>query len=182
MIKRLEEGFYVIDEDGHTDEKIVAKINEIIKVINAMMPERQKSEKGNNMIESHSEAEMLKGCIDLMQELTGCFEEYLDCMGIKPESDEERFCVNFTHFHNLAEGFMEANNVIRSMPTIDAAPVAHGRWTPYENEPDKEFHFCSECKAQAFNYEDGGEVVEVLPNYCHNCGAKMDFTKKESEQ
>lgn len=44
MIKRLEERFCVIDEDGHTDEKIVAKINEIIEVINAMMPEQQKSE------------------------------------------------------------------------------------------------------------------------------------------
>lgn len=43
MIKRLEERFCVIDEDGHTDEKIVAKINEIIEVINAMMPEQQKS-------------------------------------------------------------------------------------------------------------------------------------------
>lgn len=44
MIKRLEEDFCVIDEDGRTDEKIVAKINEIIEVINAMMPEQQKSE------------------------------------------------------------------------------------------------------------------------------------------
>lgn len=46
MIKRLEEDFCVIDEDGHTDEKIVAKINEIIEVINAMINDRQKSEEG----------------------------------------------------------------------------------------------------------------------------------------
>lgn len=46
MIKRLEEGFCVIDEDGHTDEKIVAKINEIIEVLNEMMHDRQKSEEG----------------------------------------------------------------------------------------------------------------------------------------
>lgn len=58
------------------------------------------------MIESHSEAEILKGCIALMQELTGCFEEYLDYMGIKPESDEERFCVNFTHFHIVQRLFL----------------------------------------------------------------------------
>lgn len=44
MIKRLEEGFCVIDEDGHTDEKIVEKINEIIEVINEMMHDRQESE------------------------------------------------------------------------------------------------------------------------------------------
>lgn len=28
-----------------------------------------------------------------------------------------------THLDNLAEGFTEAHNVIRSMPTIDAVPV-----------------------------------------------------------
>lgn len=57
-------------------------------------------------IESHSEAEILKGCIALMQELMGCFEEYLDYMGIKPESNEERFCVNFTHFHIVQRLFL----------------------------------------------------------------------------
>ena len=58
------------------------------------------------MIESHSEREILKGCIALMQELTGCFEEYLDYMGIKPENDEERFCVNFTNFHIVQRLFL----------------------------------------------------------------------------
>lgn len=46
MIKRLEERFCVIDEDGHNDEKIVAKINEIIEVLNTMMHDRKESEEG----------------------------------------------------------------------------------------------------------------------------------------
>lgn len=60
-------------------------------------------------------------------------------------------------------------------PTVDAAPLVHGRWLPYENEQDKGFHHCSVCNCQAFNCEDGSEVVEVLSNYCPNCGAKMDL-------
>lgn len=70
------------------------------------------------------------------------------------------------HFDNLAEGFMEANNVIRSMPTIDAAQVVHGRWIDFTGllfEPDK----CSVCGGLASNTEN--------MKYCPNCGAKMDL-------
>ena len=49
------------------------------------------------MIESHSETEILKGCISLMQELTGQFEDYLDFMNIVPKNDEERFATSFTY-------------------------------------------------------------------------------------
>lgn len=59
-------------------------------------------------------------------------------------------------------------------PTEDVAPVVHGRWTPYNNEIDKWFHYCSVCKTQAFNYEDGGKVVEVLGKFFHDCGARMN--------
>lgn len=63
---------------------------------------------------------------------------------------------------------------------VDTAPVVHGWWLPYENEQDKGFHYCSVCKGQAFNYEDGSEVVEVLSNYCPNCGAKMGLSDGEA--
>ena len=33
---------------------------------------------------------------------------------------------------------------------------------------------CSECKGQAFNYEENREVIEVLSKWCPNCGALMD--------
>lgn len=64
--------------------------------------------------------------------------------------------------------------LINSVPASDVAPVVHGRWAPYDNEQDKGFHYCSVCKSQAFNYGDGSEVVEVLSNFCHNCGSNMD--------
>lgn len=44
---------------------------------------------------SHSEAAILRGCISLMQELMGRFEDYLDWIGYEPPSDEERFSTRF---------------------------------------------------------------------------------------
>ena len=52
---------------------------------------------GHEMTASHSEAEIYKGCIALMQELTERFTEYMAYVGIepKPEDDEERFWTSF---------------------------------------------------------------------------------------
>lgn len=60
---------------------------------------------------------------------------------------------------------------IDELPTVDAAPVVHGRWinwgksgTPtYEN-----YGTCSVC------HEDA-EICTEHRNYCPNCGAKMDL-------
>ncbi len=57
------------------------------------------------------------------------------------------------------------------------AEVVHGCWTNYENEYDKDFHYCSACRGQAFSYYDG-EIVEVLSNFCPWCGAIMDIEKE----
>ena len=62
---------------------------------------------------------------------------------------------------------------IDSLPTADVAEVRHGRWAEYDGA-DKGFHYCSECKRQAFNYEENGEVIEILSGWCPNCGARMD--------
>lgn len=42
-------------------------------------------------------------------------------------------------------------------------------WKEYTGA-DAGFHYCSKCGQQAFNYEDGGEVVEVLSDFCPSCG------------
>ena len=57
---------------------------------------------------------------------------------------------------------------------IEISRVRHGRWIEYENEADKGLHYCSECKHQAFNYDEEDSTVEVMSEYCPNCGAKMD--------
>lgn len=53
---------------------------------------------GYEMTTSHSESDIYKGCVALMQELMKRFEEYLDFIGVeagKDYDDEERFCTQF---------------------------------------------------------------------------------------
>lgn len=51
----------------------------------------------NSMTESHSEREIYNGCVDLMGQLMGRFEEYLDFIDVPvtPRDDEEHFCTKF---------------------------------------------------------------------------------------
>ena len=49
--------------------------------------------------------------------------------------------------------------LVKNAPTIDAVEVVHGRW---ENVS------CTNC----------GQVDFSKPNYCPNCGAKMDGERK----
>ena len=48
-------------------------------------------------------------------------------------------------------------------PTVDVAPVRHGRWV----DTDSEFAQCSLCKYPVY-------AAWNATNYCPNCGAKMD--------
>lgn len=51
-------------------------------------------------------------------------------------------------------------------------------WKEYEGE-DKGFHYCSACKQQAFNFEEGREIVEVLSDFCPSCGRGMTLRSRE---
>ena len=63
---------------------------------------------------------------------------------------------------------------IRLMPTADVAEVKHGKWKEHFSF-DKWHYDCPFCD---FGFAIGIRQ-ESPPNYCENCGAKMD--KKESE-
>ena len=61
---------------------------------------------------------------------------------------------------------------VDAIPSVDVAPVRHGRWIEYTKviipEPYNKWEQawkCSEC-----GFDDGF----VAYNYCPNCGAKMD--------
>lgn len=59
---------------------------------------------------------------------------------------------------------------INAAPTIDAAPVVHGRWIV--RDPDEsETPECSECGRRPLL--NGGENYE-LSEFCPRCGARMD--------
>jgi len=59
-------------------------------------------------------------------------------------------------------------HALRVSPTIEAEPVRHGRWV---DKMVRDWH-CSECgKKASFD----GYCYDDKPNYCPNCGAKMDL-------
>lgn len=57
--------------------------------------------------------------------------------------------------------------IIESAPTID--PVVHGEWIYDMNTNLDPLYVCSRCGQWAFAGDKG-----KLPNYCENCGAKME--------
>ncbi len=73
------------------------------------------------------------------------------------------------------QGWTDALDNLENAPAADAAPVVHGRWIRDNDsfQIDDYYccyfdHKCSEC----------GEIVSDrygLPNYCPNCGARMDL-------
>lgn len=61
--------------------------------------------------------------------------------------------------------FVDACEAIFDMPTID--PVKHGRWIGIDDYPYETWE-CDQCGCI---YE---EMPSWTPNYCPNCGARMD--------
>lgn len=57
--------------------------------------------------------------------------------------------------------YVGAARRVQAAPTLDYAPVRHGEWI--------EGLKCSNC----------GQVDMTKPNFCPNCGAKMDGGKKD---
>ena len=55
---------------------------------------------------------------------------------------------------------------LQQEPTVDAAPVVHGRWVPLPSMAPE--YACSVCERDY----TWGELEEAP--YCPNCGAKMD--------
>lgn len=71
-----------------------------------------------------------------------------------------------THLDNLAEGFLEADRVIRKIPAADVVEVKHGQWQTEDTILGK-CCVCSVC----------GSCPTMEYKYCPYCGAKMDWGK-----
>lgn len=61
----------------------------------------------------------------------------------------------------------DAADCIRYMDAADVAPVRHGRW----NDGDQ---YCPICRKDKFRGLDADVWADWKPDYCPNCGAKMD--------
>lgn len=76
-------------------------------------------------------------------------------------------------------GFCDFENAVRlvnGLPAADVEPVRHGRWISWEDAdnciPSPNRHECSVCHDAAQVLVNG---LELLSDYCPNCGAKMDL-------
>lgn len=65
-----------------------------------------------------------------------------------------------------AYGYVDAKQ-IADAPTVDAVPVRHGRWEP--GNP-----ICPVCGGNKFKNLDADIWSDWQPDFCPNCGAKMD--------
>ena len=59
----------------------------------------------------------------------------------------------------------DAADCIRYMDAADVATVLHGRWLPFHSTAVGDIQYCSACEIGC----------TWKPNYCPNCGAKMDL-------
>ena len=61
--------------------------------------------------------------------------------------------------------------VVVAQPTVEAEPIKHGHWIE-----EKNWYECSVCGSGTYFIKDEylPEEFNALPNYCSDCGAKMD--------
>lgn len=94
-------------------------------------------------------------CRDLWEEVWNFFDG-------KPHRSRD-------YLRGLENGYWEIKKDIEQLPTID--PVKHGRWIGIDDYPYETWE-CDQCGCI---YE---EMPSWTPNYCPNCGARMDEVKE----
>ena len=65
------------------------------------------------------------------------------------------------------------------MPTVDAAPVKHGRWIEKEGFDGDSYYTCSSCGCDWTTID--GTPVQNNMRYCPECGAKMDLEENDAQ-
>ena len=83
---------------------------------------------------------------------------------------EEVYCVGCNSYHGVrcrACGTGDAIDIIDDFPAADVAPVRHGQWEP--GNP-----ICPVCGEDKFKDLDADIWCDWQPDFCPNCGAKLD--------
>lgn len=79
----------------------------IEREIERVKKKKELAEKGDHSpTTSQSERDILDGCIDLMHQLTGRFQEYLEFVGFEPDGDDMIFGTRFTYFEIVQRLFL----------------------------------------------------------------------------
>ena len=80
------------------------------------------------------------------------------------------YCFNVFSDNHKEIPYLKAAEVLRGfeeIPAADVAPARHGQWEP--GNP-----ICPVCGENKFKGLDADIWCDWLPDYCPNCGARMD--------
>ncbi|MGM9640580.1 MAG: hypothetical protein ACI3V3_04365 [Faecousia sp.] len=107
--------------------------------------------------------------------------EYIEkCTVVNRLIDLENEFQQYKPFHGFEHAMYrkicEAEIAIGKTPAADVAPVVHGQWDGEgdgyaDGEIVLDVWYCSVC---GYCIDDGTDDPHILPNYCPNCGARMD--------
>ena len=67
----------------------------------------------------------------------------------------------------------QLKHMIDTIPLADVVKVKHGEWKVKRDDYDTQFIKCSVCKEEFYS-PDNCFDFDFVPNYCMNCGAKME--------
>lgn len=73
--------------------------------------------------------------------------------------------------------FDKALMLLEEADDADVVEVKHGKWKIKRDDYDCEYMMCSVCKEEFYPADE--DTVDTTPNYCPNCGAKMDERKEK---
>ena len=81
---------------------------------------------------------------------------------------------NSSYGEGFDRGLDRAQRAILDAPAADVAPVRHGRCKKSDGKDEwyTYYYTCVECGATMMVAD--ADYHDVSPNYCPNCGAKMD--------
>lgn len=89
------------------------------------------------------------------------------------DADKISYCnYDLDNYHSFCA---VTDDEIAEMPTVDAAPVVHGRWISLTDCANAGV-YCSVCHKKVWkeDYAWCNRKNKLRSNYCPNCGAKMD--------
>lgn len=75
-------------------------------------------------------------------------------------------------------GVLASRRIIREQPAADVAEVRHGRWITTDNKGLEKVVECSVCHSKDYYPPFHFKNIRY-PNYCGDCGAKMDVEGAE---
>ena len=102
---------------------------------------------------------------------------YIDADKLIEAIEDSIGCINFSSPYQddndaIVEGMERIKSIVDDTPTVDAVPVVHGRVETTTDRFSVYHQNCSECDEEL--------EWKAYPNYCPNCGAKLDG-KEETE-